>query len=183
MLKLTASPMKVLDFDTESRPLSYLGHDFTTSEITAIAAHDGRRMYCWILGETSASAMLDAFRWHYDRADIVTGHYIVRHDLPRINGALLELGMAPLGPKLVSDTYSHLAPIQGVSKSQEALSDMLGLAEPKVYMSQKDWRTANRLQQLELTRNRVESDVRQHMALRSALLDRGLLGPPQSWLP
>ena len=33
-------------------------------------------------------------------ADLVTGHYIRRHDLPMVNGALLEYGLFPLPPLL-----------------------------------------------------------------------------------
>ena len=34
---VSARPLRVLDFDIENRPLSYLGSDFTTAEVTAIA--------------------------------------------------------------------------------------------------------------------------------------------------
>jgi hypothetical protein len=181
MLKLQASPLRVLDFDIENRPLSYLGHDFTTSEITAIACSFGSYGTCWLLGEVDTPQMLAEFREWFDQADVVTGHYILKHDLPIINGAMLEYGMAPLPSKLVQDTCVHLKPIKGVSKSQEALADMLGVDEPKIYMSQQDWRKANRLQRLDLARRRVVGDVRQHIALRKALLAADLLKPPERW--
>jgi hypothetical protein len=36
-VRLLARPRRVLDFDIENRPLTYLGSDFTTAEVTAIA--------------------------------------------------------------------------------------------------------------------------------------------------
>ena len=182
-MKFNFRSAKILDFDTESRPLSYLGHDFTTSEITAIACsfNDDDYVYCWLLGELPLGQLLYRFYELYQCADIVTGHYIRKHDLPRINGMLTEHGFPPLPPKLTIDTYSDLKTIQGVSKSQESLSDMLGIEAPKVGMSQAAWRAANRLQRLDLTRNRVTGDVRQHQELRLRLTALGWLNPPKVW--
>lgn len=177
----------ILDFDIENRPLSYLGSDFTTSEVTAIACGWAHReeIFCWVLGEVPPEWMLDAFGVMYDQADIVTGHYIRKHDLPIIQGAMLELGMRPLGPKLTIDTKLDLKPLSGVSKSQESLSAMLGVEAEKEHMTQADWRAANRLTPagLERTRTRVVGDVQQHKALRLALTQRGLLRAPKVWTP
>jgi hypothetical protein len=187
-------PPRILDFDIENRPLSYLGQDFTTAEITAIAASFGpdAPVQCWLQDlltpvpdayEASALAMLKGFRAMYDQADIVTGHYILRHDLPIINGAMLEYGLPSLGPKLVSDTKVHLRRSQGVSKSQENLAALYETSHPKVGMSQKSWRAANRGFAPDLVRERVIGDVRQHQELRLALIKTGMLGPPKMWRP
>jgi hypothetical protein len=129
--------------------------------------------------------MLWAFRQAYDAADIVTGHYIRGFDLPLLNGAALELGLEPLGPTLAQDTKGDLVRFSGLSKSQENLGAMLGLRHPKVGMDQASWRAANRLtpEGIERTRKRVVGDVRQHVEMRAALLDRGMLGPPRPWSP
>lgn len=182
-------PLKVLDFDIENRPLSYLGQDFTTAEITAIAASFGptERMYCWLLrpGDTvpQHEQMLTEFRELYDQADVVTGHYIRNHDLPIINGSLIEHGFSPLAPKLTCDTKNDLVNAKGVSKSQESLAAMLHLEFPKIQMSQSDWREANRLTEAGIakTERRVTGDVRQHQAMRTKLLELGLLRPPKMW--
>src|ERR1700747_2734709 len=122
-MKFEFRSARILTFDTESRPLSYLGHDFTTSEITAIACSWGQHhMSCWLLGQDDPVRMMENFLVMYIQADLLAGHYIRRHDLPRINAALTELGMNPLPPKLTIDIYSDLKPIQGVSKSQENLA-------------------------------------------------------------
>lgn len=185
---------RILDFDVEARPLSWYGGDWVSKEVTAIAwgwvsprnpARVAGRVECWLLGEAGVTpeSMLEAFREAYDEADVVTGHYIRGFDLPLLNGAALDLGLAPLAPTLVQDTKTDLVRFSGLSKSQESLGAMLGLRHPKVGMTQADWRSANRLEAggIERTRRRVTGDVRQHVELRAALLDRGLLTPPRRW--
>lgn len=183
---LENTPRRVLNFDIENRPLSYRGQ-FPTADITAIAAgwigeekvdvrllgvHDAEEMLSWILGL-------------YDQADMVVGHYIRRHDLPILNGALMECGLPTLSPKLTQDTYLDLVRRKDLPASQEDLSQMLGVVAPKVSMSQTDWRKANRLspEGIEETRRRVVGDVYQNKQLREALLERKLLKPPKVWKP
>lgn len=183
-----ARDLRILDFDIENRPLNYAGQDFTNAEITAIAWGwtDLDHIACAAIGaETSPERMLSYFRDSYERADIVTGHFIRKHDLPIINGALLEFGLPPLTAKLTSDTYLDLVKRKDISASQENLGRMLGLEAPKVGMSQVDWREANRLTPggIAKTKERVIGDVRQHKQLRLELIARGLLKPPKVWRP
>jgi len=187
-LKVTTKRQRpILDFDIENRPLTYAGKDFTFGEVTAIAASFGpyEDMHCWLLGVDDPVVMLKEFTEFYNQAYMVTGHYIRKHDLPIINGAMLEYGLAPLGAKLTCDTYLDLVKIQGVSKSQENLSSMLGIEASKVGMSQMSWRSANRLEPggLRKTEARVTGDVRQHQALRVKLIEQGMLTPPRVWSP
>lgn len=179
--------LRILDFDIENRPLSYLGSDFTTAEITAIAAsfEGERKVHVWLLGEVSLEEMLLGFLALYDQSDMVTGHYIRRHDLPHITDALAELSLGSLSGKLTSDTKLDLRLGKGISKSQENLSAMLGVKAPKVQMNQVKWREANRLTKsgLKLTRERVVGDIKQHKELRKRLLKEDLLGPPVYWSP
>lgn len=186
-LTTTSRPVRVLDFDIENRPLSYLGQDFTTSDVTAIAWCFGpdEPMNVRLLGIHDQALILESFRAAYDQADVVTGHYIRMHDLPIINGAMLELGLPQLAPKSSCDTKLDLTRCKGVSKSQESLAAMLGIEAPKIHMTQADWRSANRLtlDGLRRTEERVTGDVRQHMAMRTELLRRGLLRPPKMWRP
>lgn len=176
-----------LDFDSECRPISYLGSDFTTADLTAIAAGycDEDEIECWVQTKRagSAKAMLRRFREVWDEADGVTGHNIRRHDLPMLNGAMLEVGLPTLTPKMTCDTYGDLKKKSGISGSQENLSSMLGLSAPKVGMSTTSWREANRLTPagIESTKNRVISDVVQHKQLRAALIERDMLRQPKVW--
>ena len=181
---------RILDFDIENRPLSYLGQDFTTAEITAIAScwvGEPQSMEVFLLGGAHEPAdMLRGFVARYNGADMVTGHYIRKHDLPIINGSLVEQGMAPLSEKLTCDTKLDLVSHGGaISASQENLSEMLGIRRPKVHMNTPRWREANRLTErgLKLTHARVAGDVLQHMALRKKLVELNLLGAPKAWRP
>jgi hypothetical protein len=195
----TGDGLAILDFDIENRPLSYLGSDYTTGEVTAIAwqvVGKPRTADCVVLGVScqhpgcddvhcgeTLEEVLSRFVAAYDEADMVTGHYIRGHDLPVLNGALLELGRAPLGDKLTHDTKNDLVNRKYLSASQENLGATLGLRAPKVKMDQAKWREANRLtpEGVELTKKRVVGDVRQHIELRQRLLEIGALRPPVMW--
>lgn len=179
-------PMRILDFDIENRPLSYLGSDFTTAEVTAIAwawADNPENVTVYLLGEHPLHYILAAFRAAYDQADMVTGHYIKGHDLPMVNGALMECLMPTLADKCVQDTKCDLVRSKGLSMSQESLGAMFRLDHAKEQMNQIKWRAANRLtpEGLAEVRRRVVGDVRQHIALRAELLARNYLTPPKVW--
>ncbi len=176
---------RVLDFDLENRPLSYLGSDFTTAEVTAVAWAwtDSPRVTVRLLGEHSLRDILGEFVDVFAQADMVTGHYIIGHDLPMLNGALVELGMPALPDKRVWDTKIHFIKTKGISLSQESIGAMLRLDHSKVQMNQARWRAANRLTKagLRLVRERVVGDVRQHMAMLRELSAKGYLNPPRTW--
>ena len=179
--------LKILDFDIENRPLSYWTPDRPSAEVTAIAWSwiDKSFVDCALLGELDLPDVLEAFVKAYDEADVVTGHFIRRHDLPIVNGALIELGMKPLDRKLASDTRLDLMRLKDLPVSQEALAEYMGVKSPKIHMPQPAWREANRLtpEGLEKTRKRVVGDVKQHKEMRAELLRRGLLKPPKMWEP
>jgi len=188
MFRGSAPGLRILDFDTEVRPLSYLGSDYTTGEVTGIACAwivNGkvRDMQSWLLGEDDVDDMVTGFLGRFDAADMVTGHFIRGYDLPVLNGMLLDLGYGPLGDKLTHCTKGELIKRKYVSASQENLGASLGIKAPKVQMSQQLWREANRLtpEGIALTRKRVEGDVRQHVQLREELMARGWLAPPKVW--
>lgn len=182
--------LRILDFDIENRPLTYWTDRQPSAEITAIAS-------CWVddwttmdvpvleAEEHSGHAMLLSFVDRYNEADMVTGHNIRKHDLPIINGALIELGLDPLTPKLTSDTYLDFLKHGAISASQESLGPMLDIEVAKVHMSQPDWREANRLTKrgIEKTIKRAKVDVMQHMLIRQELLKRNLLKSPKIWRP
>lgn len=193
--------LRILDFDIETRPLSFMGGGFTTDEITCIASSfygernvevsqiswsDMASRDTW---EAGYRKMLEAFVDRYNQADIVTGHYIRAFDLPKINGALAELGLSLLEPKLTHDTKLDLKKMAGISKSQENLGSMLAYFDDnryigrKEHMSQIEWRAANRLtaEGVDESRRRVAGDVLQHKAMRTRLAELGWLNPPKIW--
>jgi len=176
---------KILDFDIECRPLSWYGGDWVTKEITAIAAKfvGEDEAYCWLLGIDDPKDMLEGFLELYNEAGMVTGHYIRGFDLPILNSSLTEYELPPLHSKLSQDTKIDLIKRQGMSNSQENLAAMLDVVKPKINMTQKDWRDANRLTDdgIERTKKRVVGDVEQHIEMRQRLIDLRMLRPPRIW--
>jgi hypothetical protein len=142
-------------------------------------------MVVHLLGQDDPVVMLKNFVARYNKADMVTGHYIRKHDLPIINGALMEYGLPKLERKLTCDTRLDMYKKGAIPATQEFLSELLKLKHPKVHMTQNDWREANRLtpEGIEITRKRVSGDVLQHMDLRIAMVNSQLLGPPKFWRP
>lgn len=186
LLRVRTRPLRVLDFDLENRPLSYLGSDFTTAEVTAVAwawTDHPEDVTVYLLGETPLPEILDRFVAAYASADLVTGHYVRGHDLPMINGALMEIERPALADVMVQDTKLDLVRTKGLSLSQESLGAMFRLDHDKAQMNQAKWRAANRLlpEGLADVRQRVVGDVQQHIELRQQLLDHGYLAPPRKW--
>lgn len=179
--------VKILDFDIENRPLSYWYDDRPTAEVTAIAwsLSDKDKVIVRLLGVHKPDRMFADFLEAYDAADIVTGHYIRKHDLPILNGAMLEYGFPPLSPKLTIDTKLDLVGLGDIPATQEHLAEMFGVEAPKEHMTQKMWRDANRLTPsgLRATETRVKGDVIQHKGLRMVLASKGVLGRPVTWRP
>lgn len=181
--------LRILDFDIENRPLTYLGSDYTTGDVTAIAWGwaDEDEVDCALQTKRSDSLYraLRRFRDVYEEADMITGHFIRGYDLRVLNGALMEAGIPHLGPKLSCDTKLDLLKSKYISLSQENLAAMLELDEPKVQMNTPKWRTANRLtpEGVELSRVRCVGDVVQHKQLRLELVRRDWLGSPRVWRP
>jgi hypothetical protein len=188
--------LKILDFDTECRPIAWYGGDFVTKQPTAIAwkfigskgsptvaaigeSFDTRK----VLDEERA--MLEMFRAAFDEADMVTGHFIRGFDLPLLDGALMRLGLPALGPKLTQDTKLDLAKTSGLSKSQENLGAMFELKHPKFPMNTALWAESNMLlpNGIRLAKKRVVSDVEQHIEMRNVMVSRGYLRPPVLWSP
>jgi hypothetical protein len=182
-------PFRILDFDIENRPLNYVGPDFTYGDVTAIAwgwaDEDVVDVAVQTKDDRTRIRMLKAFKKVYDAADMVTGHYIMGHDLGTINGALIEHGLEGLGPKMVCDTKFHLVKRKNLGVSQENLAAVFGIEAPKVGMNQLRWREANRLTKagIELTKLRCVGDVVQHKELRLKLVELDLLRPPKVWHP
>lgn len=187
-VSIKARPLRILDFDVEARPLHWISGDYVSKEITAIAwawTDRPNDVTCYLLGEVEPEEMLTRFVEAYNRADMVTGHFIRGYDLPMVNGALTEYRMTALSKKMSHDTKIDLLRRQGLSSSQENLGVMLGLHHPKVQMDQSKWRSANRLtpEGLKQVRARVVGDVTQHIEMRAKLLELGYLGPPVMWEP
>lgn len=184
---LPLASRRILDFDTECRPMHY-SEWRAESQITGIAWSwvGSDDVECVVLQQNlrNERSMLAKFLRAYEQADIVTGHYIRKHDLPLLTEHCIHAGFAPLRPIWTSDTMNLVA-IKGLGKSQENLATTFGLAAEKHHMCGAAWRVANTLSAAGQagTRKRVTDDVVQHKQLRAELLDRGLLKSPMTWRP
>lgn len=193
---MKARKLRILDFDIEARPIAWYGGDFVTKQPTTIAFKfigEGRRPEVLAIGESDRSSrvleeetlMLEHFREVYDAADMVTGHFIRGFDLSVLQGAYIRLGLEPLGQKLAEDTKQDLIKASGISKSMENLSAMFEARCQKYGMDTAKWADANMLlpHGIAKAKARVTTDVREHIELRSIMVERGLLSPAKLWLP
>jgi hypothetical protein len=179
---------RILDFDSECRPMHY-SEWRAESQITGIAwswvGED--TVHCSILKQdlSNETDMLRRFMAAFDQADIVTGHYLRKHDLPLIVDHCARLGLPLPKRVLVQDTKMDLVRMNGLGQSQENLATTFGLAAEKHHMCGSSWRVANALtpEGQAGTRKRVVDDVIQHTSLRAELLRRGLLKAPKMWTP
>ena len=179
--------LRVLDFDTECRPMHY--SEFRAeSQMTGWAASwfGDDTVYCMVLEQdlSNEREMLVALLALIDEADMLVGHYLRRHDLPLLSDHALRAGLS-LGPKLTQDTMSDLKAVRALGKSQDNLSTALGISAEKHHMAGANWRVANALtpEGRAGTRKRVIDDVLQNKQLRDELLRRGVLKAPRVWKP
>jgi hypothetical protein len=192
--KLLVSPNEddrsILDFDIETRRIGF----FTAGKFGPDGCEPIAIAWSWVgtedihvrtLEETPLPEMLLWFKQVYDLADIVTGHYIRRFDLPIINGSLMEHRLPLLGEKRAWDTKLEMIKKAGIGASQENLSMMYELAEQKFSMSDHRWRQAARLTKegMAAARTRVVDDVIQHKQLRLVMIEEGALKSPKLWKP
>jgi len=181
--------IRILGFDIETRKVGFhIGGKFNPDGCEPIAiawSWNGKQVFCRQLTVDMPEDMLRDFVAAYDTADMVTGHYIRKFDLPIINGALMEHGLDPLSAKMTCDTKNDLITKAGWSSSQENLAEMYELLEDKYHMNDTRWREATRLTPngVAHTRIRVVNDVKQQWALRKALLELGYLASPTVWRP
>lgn len=191
----TEGSILILDFDVECRPMAWYGGDWVTKEITAYAwrfTHEPEEATkVWLLTPSKTWSQhqskkrkgLERFIKDYNKADMVTGHFIRGFDLPLINGACIRLRLPPLSAKLSHDTKGDLIRMSGLSKSQENLAAYFDLKHSKEKMNTHTWEIANSLVQegrIE-TKRRVIGDVNQHCEFREELLARHALQPPKVW--
>lgn len=181
------TPGRVLDFDTECRPMHY--SEFRAeSQLTAIAWswYGSDDVECVVLERSCRNelSMLKRFLKAFNQADIVTGHYIKKHDLPLLVDHCIRAGLPLPKPVLASDTMD-IPRVKGLGKSQENLATTFGLSAEKHHMCGATWRVANSLspEGRESARKRVTDDVVQHKQLRADLVARGLLRSPSMWRP
>lgn len=180
--------LRVLDIDVECLPGHWIGGDYVSKVITAVA-------WKWVGSKEAVQV-----RTHYDfeteelaeqisyqiaDADIVAGHYIRGFDLRLINGNLLRAGRPSLEAILAHDTKLDLLTTSGRSLSQKNLAAMIGVHHPKIDVTLTEWEGFNTRTPGFKSKGveRVKGDVLQNIEMRDRLIEMEWLGPPQRWDP
>lgn len=115
-------------------------------------------------------------------AAVVTGHNVLRFDLPVIRADAMRTGCTPLEPTLVQDTI-RVGKAKGFKKGQDVMADLLGVPAEKLPLHWGAWAKAYGEDGMATVKERVAGDVVQHMLLREAMKERGWLMAPRMWSP
>lgn len=179
---------RTLDFDLETVAAGFADPDWVPQTVTAWAA-------CWTDDDNVVVRALppvdfydlDARRRFLQPlaaliadAGVVTGHNIIRFDLPVLNADLMRVGLPPLEPVMVQDTI-RLPKSKGFKKGQDVLSAVLGVEAEKLPLHWGAWAAAYADDSLATVKARVVGDVRQHMQLRERMREQGWLMTPKMW--
>lgn len=212
MPRITTTPLptlRVMDFDTECRPMHY--SDWRPeSQMTAYAWKTFDLVFSPNAGLSWAAVLptsieggvlnqdmsnerelLANFLDAYDKADMVVGHYIRKHDLPLVNDHCARMGFVPISErpqKLTQDTKADFVQIKALGLSQDNLAETYELGRDeggtrKHHMAGANWRVANALDESgrQDAWERVSSDVAQNVELYLELKRRGVMRAPIHW--
>jgi DNA polymerase elongation subunit (family B) len=187
---LASSPLRTLDFDIETVAAGFADPQWVPNRVTcwAYAWTDDRDVRVDALPPASfydhqaRREFLSPLMAALDEADVVTGHNIVRFDLPILNTECLRLNLPTLRPKLVQDTI-RLPKSKGFKKGQDNLGHTLDVAEEKLPLSWAEWEAAYGEPGMVTVKERCASDVRMHLEMREAMRARGWLSAPRMWRP
>jgi hypothetical protein len=182
--------MRVLDFDMETLAAGFADPNWVPQKITCVS-------WSWI-GEhkvhsitTGKDGFFDAslraerllpFLAVLSTAEMVTGHNLLRFDLPVLNAEVMRCGLDPLKPVLVQDTI-RLPRSKGFKKGQDNLSELIGTEAKKQPMMWAEWDMAYEEDGWGEIVSRCEGDVIQHKQLREGMLAAGWTKPAVWWRP
>ncbi len=176
-------PRRCLDFDIETRAKGFGDPQWVPQEVTAIAwSWCDEEHISWATLLDGAEYMFEMFLEAYNAADIVTGHNLLRFDLPVLNADLLRHDFPPLKAVKVQDTM-RIVKTKGFKKGQDNLLTLTESPIQKMPLNWQEWQNAYEESDWRTVIDRVVSDVRGHKILRSAMLRRGWLKPATVWCP
>jgi len=183
--------LRILDFDTETIAAGFDDPNWVPQKITCVA-------WSWIGSDEIESRIATSeglFRRPERRrkmlvplleaigeADMLTGHNLLRFDLPVLMAECLRLGLPALKPVLVQDTI-RIVKTKGFKKGQDNLVALTGVPTPKLVLSWQQWQHAYEEKAWATVVERCKSDVEGHKLMRQEMLDRGWLKDPVLWRP
>ena len=184
-IQKTKRYLKVLDFDIETVAAGFADPQWVPQKVTVIAWSwiDSEKVEVYTrLEKPSPNMMLSWFLEAYDEADMVTGHNLLRFDLPVLNSEMLRHGYPSLSPKLTQDTM-RIVKTKGFKKGQDNIGKLLRLPLDKMPLTWQEWQDAYEEKDWATVKERAASDVLQHKLMRTEMLERGWLLPPRVWKP
>lgn len=182
------STLSYLDFDIETVAAGFADPQWVPNTVIAWA--------CSVVGsgEIRVKALPVAY-WHDNatrrrfleplldaigEANVLTGHNIIRFDLPVLNAECMRLMLPTLKPTLVQDTIKF-PKSKGFKKGQDNLGVLFGIEQHKHALNWQEWQHAYGEYDLATVKDRVRTDVVMHMELREALREQDLLQTPKLW--
>lgn len=182
---------RTLDFDCETVAAGYADPNWVPSHVTAWA-------YSWTHEKKIHSAVLpvehlfnrpekaDFIRPLLEAiasADVVTGHNIVRFDLPILLTESMRLpGLERLKSVYIQDTI-RVGRTKGFKKGLDNLAELLETMTAKKALNWEQWDRAYGEGDLKTVRQRVRGDVKMHKEVRLEMRRRGWLMAPRMWNP
>jgi DNA polymerase elongation subunit (family B) len=187
---LTTKPLKVLDFDLETLAAGFADPNWVPQKITCVSwswvgSDEVGVVVCGPMGffkpELRRDMVLELSAEIAD-ADMVTGHNILRFDLPVLNSECLRLGLSPLKSVLAQDTM-RIVKTKGFKKGQDNIGKLLETAEQKLSLDWQGWEEAYEQDGWQTIKDRCVSDVVMHKQMRLEMIERGWLKEPRIWTP
>ena len=177
---------RILDFDIETVAAGFADPQWVPQKITCVA-------WSWVGSDDVQSRiataqglfglpnrrkeMLAELLAQVEQADMLTGHNLLRFDIPVINAECMRLGLPVIRRALVQDTM-RVWRSKGFKKGQDNIGRMLKLREEKMPLDWQAWQDAYDEKGWKTIRDRAESDVVQHKVMRIEMIKRDLLKPP-----
>lgn len=184
-------PEAVLDFDIETRAAGYADPAWVPDDVTCYA-------WSWIGSDVVDGSVsgpdacfgppekqrkwLRPLRDLLCKADIVTGHNILRFDLRVLNANFMRFGLDPLPELRVQDTM-RIPKAKGLKKGQDNLGVTLGTPLHKLALNHQEWDAAYRTPGWPVVKERCMTDVAQHKLIRAEMIRRGWLTEARVWKP
>lgn len=180
---------RILDFDVETVAAGFADPQWVPQKITCVAwswvgSDKVESRICGpngLFGDSTLRAdMLRPMLAAIAEADMVTGHNLLRFDLPVVNAECMRLGIEPIRSVLVQDTI-RLLRSKGFKKGQDNIGEMLQLRNKKMSLSWQGWQDAYDEEGWRNIIARAESDVVMHKEMRLRMIERNILRKPIRW--
>lgn len=187
---LTTKPLKILDFDIETLAAGFADPNWVPQKITCVSwswigSDDVEVRVCGPMGFFKPElrrGMVEELVNQINKADVVTGHNIIRFDLPVLNSECLRLGLPPLNPVMAQDTM-RIVKTKGFKKGQDNLGKLLETAEQKLSLDWQGWEDAYEEDGWQTIKDRCMSDVVMHKQVRSLMVEKEWIKSAKKWTP